>query len=115
MLDLHRYFEVSYEILNQFELVPIGDQRHVIGSIYNRWRKLDTESVRRYEEINPLTSFVSGNMSPYQVLAKILHFSTSLPKKVGTSKRLAESISQALTVCSSTLTVPGTRSVAVYG
>lgn len=44
LLDPHCCYEVRYEIIDELDLVFVGDQRHVVQGIDDIWRKLSSMS-----------------------------------------------------------------------
>lgn len=67
------FLKISNEIVNDFELVLVRNERHILCWV---------DDLRWYRSSEGL---LCGNLSPYQCSANSLQISTFLPKKVGIS------------------------------
>lgn len=91
MLYSERSLEISRKFFNDFQLVFIGDHRHIFCRGDNRRRQL-IERIRDKRKKNPSEILTDGrlcgNPFPNQTSAKSLHISMLLAKKVGVSNCL---------------------------
>ncbi len=67
MLDSKRPFKISYKIVNDFQLLSVRDQGHIIQGVDNHRRQL-CEALERdgIGEGHQPTEAILGSFSPYQ-------------------------------------------------